>query len=250
MSTSLLQLRTELMARGGYGDNPPGGDLKRLRDLVNNMLFIRSIPLSEDCTKVDRSGSLCTGHTSKTSYDYPGLSLGDIKVFSDAHLKVCTCDADHKVGCECKSEIDCGCVNRTSCSCVNRTSCSCVSESCTCNTTWCPWNCDCESRTGEGNCSCNSDNCGCHNRTAGSDMMCEWDVTDCSCEMTYCTCQSRSASDPCTSYDAYPVDTCNYNCGCENRTACSGVSVTCSCNTQNGCQCNNRCSCNAVRTFQ
>ena len=243
---SLTTVKVDLMAKRGYTTTPGHSQLEELRALVNNMLAVRRQPLSGGGPKDNIYGSVCTGHTTKTTYD-GNLSLADIADFNDSYILPCACDVDTQKGCECVSAIDCKCQSRTSCGCVSRNTCSCDMEACACNTTYCPWNCDCESRGSM--CGCNSNNCGCHTRFAGSDVTCEWDVTPCSCEMTSCTCQSQRQN-RCEGFVRYPSYSCDSNCGCQSRaTSCDGRVSSSECPTNVSCTCNTRCACNAVRTF-
>ena len=241
---SLATVKVDLMAKRGYTTTPGHSQLEELRALVNNMLAVRRQPLSGSGPKDNIYGSVCAGHTTKTTYD-GNLSLADIADFNDRYILPCACDVDTRKGCECESAIDCKCQSRTSCDCVSRNTCACDINTCSCDKATCPGNCYCLNRGFL--CGCNSDNCGCHDRTPGA--LCGWDVTPCSCEMTHCTCQSQRR-DRCDRYEYDISRWCGLNCRCKSRTtSCDGRVSSSECPTNVSCTCNTRCACNAVRTF-
>lgn len=220
MGLSLLELRNELVGKGGITVTANYGHLNHLKDIVNNMLTVRSTAISPTCTTVfARTGSSCTGHTSKRTYDSTGTSLRDIQAFSDAHLKRCTCDTVKTTGCECMSNQSCECVSNDSCDCESRSGCSWhMDDSCDCQGVQ---SCDCESRSGY----CD----GYAIEYGGVVCDCEYRCGD----VSTCSCQS----------------VCSNNCVCNSESDCDWYVTDCGCDNRTGCACNTRCSCNAVRNF-
>lgn len=221
MSTSLKQLQEYLVntVKGTSGTHGYSS-LNDLKNLVNNMITVRSgAPPASGSGSY--SGVICTGHTTKKMYDSSGLSLGDIKSFSDSYLKKCTCDGGHTVKVA-------YCPSRTTCTCVSQNdTCACDWDECSCNSVSCTFNCDCRSVEVEHRCSCDVDDYGC----------------DCVVEVgNECTCQSRTAKTDCEGKGSDADEWgCTFNCYCQNRSACGTVSVSC--------QCNARCTCNQLKTF-